>query len=138
MAEHANPFGYLFIEPFLNPHGRDRIPTCELNDRYGANLPVPHSDSHGYDGRLNNVQAGKHRAHDLCIVRMVPTSTVPFLPEIFAESLLQAAISRSASAFVRISYADVMSVEATLWSRARYTGIHTAPHTTKIASDMPI
>ena len=87
MAEHANPFGYLFIEPFLNLYGRDRIPTCGLNDRHGPKLPVPHSDSHGYDGRLNNVQAGKHRAHDLCIVRMVPTSTVPFLPEIFAESL---------------------------------------------------
>jgi hypothetical protein len=50
-------------------------------------LPIPHRNSYGYDGGLNNVEAGKRNIHNLRVVIMVPAWVVAFRPEILAETL---------------------------------------------------
>src|SRR5215468_10865160 len=75
---------HLLVEPFLNPHRRDAIPSNGLDDSYGAQLPIAHRYADGKSGRFDDTKAGDRKIRNRCIVAMVPARMVAFRPKKYA------------------------------------------------------
>jgi hypothetical protein len=76
-----------FVEPFLNPHRRYRVPSRGLNNSNASQLPIAHRDTHSHIRGFDNVETSNRKIQDLRIVIVVPARVVALFPKIFARPL---------------------------------------------------